>query len=168
MESNLYKIFYFRITDVWKLHCELHSELFDLTCDEYALLLESNIEDLEKKIQQKNSLLEIVKKNDEERERIIQELSEKNPNTSLSSISDVIAFFSDFEPEKENKHLWRFNQLLIDIINKIQEQNKKNQLFISKALNSLRVIREEASGTKTVSTYNSKGLCQNRTLASNP
>jgi len=165
MESNLLKIFYFRITDVWKLHCELHSELFDLTCDEYALLLDSDIEDLEKKITQKNALLGIIKKNDIERELILEELRANNKGMAFDKISDVIEYFSDFPAEKESKHLWRFNQLLIDIVNKIQDQNKKNQLFISKAINSLRVIREEASGTKTVSTYNSQGMRQNRTLA---
>ena len=46
--------------------------------------------------------------------------------------------------------------------------NWKNQLFINKALSSLREIRESAMGTKTVSTYNAKGFTQQRSLERNP
>ncbi len=48
--------------------------------------------------------------------------------------------------------------LLIDIIEKLQTQNKKNQLFLNKAINNLREIREDALGVKSYSTYNNKGL----------
>lgn len=166
-EIQRLKIYYFQITDVWKRHCELHSELFDLTCDEYALLLESDLDNLEAKIADKNNLIEVIKKNDEERNSILEAISKAYPESKIESVSGLIEFFSDFPAEAESKHLWRFNQLLVDIITKIQDQNKKNQIFINKAINSLRSIREEATGTKTVSTYNAKGFRNNRTLEQN-
>ena len=166
MESNSKSIFYFQITDVWKRHCELHSELFDLTCDEYSLLLKSDLDNLEKKIIEKNHIISIIAENEIIRNEVITKmntLSEKK----INSISDVINYFSDFEPEKKDKHLYRFNELLIDIISKIQDQNKKNQIFINKAINSLRVIREDATGKTTVNTYNSSGKTQSRLLENN-
>jgi flagellar biosynthesis/type III secretory pathway chaperone len=166
MDINKTKIFYFQITDVWKRHCELHSELFDLTCDEYALLLDSNIDDLEKKVDDKNNLIEVIKANDEERSHLISKLTAET-GKEVKNAKDVIELFADFQPERESKHLFRFNELLIDIISKIQDQNKKNQLFINKAINSLRQIREDATGTKTISTYNAKGVQQSRTLDAN-
>lgn len=161
------KIYYFQITDIWKRHCELHSELFDLTCDEYALLLESDLDNLEQKIAQKNNLINVIKANDEERNRILANIAKAYPESKIEKVTDLISFFSEFPAEAESKHLYRFNKLLIDIISKIQDQNKKNQLFINKAINSLRSIREEATGTKTVSTYNAKGVRSNRTLEQN-
>lgn len=161
------KIYYFQITDIWKRHCELHSELFDLTCDEYALLLESDLDNLEQKIAQKNNLINVIKENDDERNRILDNIAKAYPESKIEKVTDLITFFGEFPAESESKHLYRFNKLLIDIISKIQDQNKKNQLFINKAINSLRTIREEATGTKTVSTYNAKGVRSNRTLEQN-
>ena len=166
-EVQRLKIYYFQITDIWKRHCELHSELFDLTCDEYALLLESDLDKLEAKIAQKNNLINVIKENDEERFRILGEIAKAYPSSNIENVTGLIEFFKAFPAEAENKHLTRFNNLLLDIISKIQDQNKKNQIFINKAINSLRIIREDATGTKTVSTYNAKGIRNNRTLEQN-
>lgn len=168
MNQDNLKLYYFQITDVWKLHCELHSELFDLTCDEYMYLLESNLDKLDHTIEKKNEIIEIIRLNELERERLLASLSSENPNTSLNNFKDLVTFFSNFGPEKESKHLFRFNELLVDIITKIQNQNKKNQLFINKALHSLKVIREEATGKKSVTTYNKKGVTNSRLLNNNP
>ncbi len=168
MESARLSLFYFQITDVWKRHCELHAELFDLTCDEYALLLNSDLDALEDKVAQKNNIVSLVKENENIRSEVIQELKEHHPSAKLDSISDVIKFFATFEAEKKDKHLERFNNLLLDIIGKIQDQNKKNQIFINKAILSLREIRETATGKTSVHTYNAKGVSQSHTLAKNP
>ncbi len=168
MESTKLGLFYFQITDVWKRHCELHSELFDLTCDEYSLLLTSELDKLEKTIADKNHVIKLVKENETIREEIIKELQTHYPSQKLKTISDVIVFFKDFAAEKKDKHLDRFNKLLIDIIEKIQTQNKSNQIFISKAITSLREIRESATGKTSVQTYNAKGVSTNHTLTRNP
>lgn len=167
MKQDSLKLHYFQITDIWKLHCELHSELFDLTCDEYMHLLESNLDELEVTISRKNEILEIISINEKEREKQLKALANENSSLSLNTFKDLIIFFKDFEPEKESKHLFRFNELLLDIITKIQNQNKKNQMFINKAIHSLKVIREEASGKKSVTTYNKKGVTNSRLLTNN-
>jgi flagellar biosynthesis/type III secretory pathway chaperone len=68
----------------------------------------------------------------------------------------------NYEAETNEKHLYRFNELLIDVIEKIQTQNKKNQLFINKAILSLREIREDAGGVKKYNTYSAKGISKSR------
>lgn len=168
MESTNKSILYFQITDVWKRHCELHSELFDLTCDEYSLLLKSDLDNLEKKIEEKNYILSVIRDNEIIRDEVVAKIKTSSNEKEVTNIKDVISFFSDFEPEMKDKHLYRFNELLIDIIGKIQDQNKKNQIFINKAINSLRAIREDATGKQTVNTYNAQGKTQSRLLEKNP
>ncbi|MAE57430.1 MAG: hypothetical protein CME69_01035 [Halobacteriovorax sp.] len=168
MESTNKSILYFQITDVWKRHCELHSELFDLTCDEYSLLLKSDLDNLEKKIEEKNYILSVIRDNEIIRDEVVAKIKTSSNEKEVTNIKDVISFFSDFEPEMKDKHLYRFNELLIDIIGKIQDQNKKNQIFINKAINSLRAIREDATGKQTVNTYNAQGKTQSRLLEKSP
>ena len=160
--------YYFQITDIWKSQCELHYKLFDLTCDEYALLLDSNVDDLEEKIESKAEVIKKIEANETIRNSILSSIQRDHKELKIDSINDLLEFFATFEAEKDGKHLFRFNALLTDIIEKIQDQNKKNQLFINKALSSLREIRESAMGTKTVSTYNAKGFTQQRSLERNP
>ncbi len=160
--------YYFQITDIWKSQCELHYKLFDLTCDEYALLLDSKIDELEEKVSEKSEIISKIEVNEKARNQILANIQKDYKELKINSINDLVDFFSKFEAEKDGKHLFRFNSLLVDIIEKIQTQNKKNQLFINKALNSLREIRESAMGTKTVSTYNAKGITQQRSLERNP
>lgn len=167
MKTQLAK-YYFQITDIWKSQCELHYKLFDLTCDEYTLLLESDLEKLEEKVAQKALIVSEIEKNEYLRNDILATIKKDYKELEVNSINDLLDFFAKFEAEKEGKHLYRFNALLVDIIEKIQAQNKKNQLFINKALSSLREIRESAMGTKTVSTYNAKGMTQERSLGRNP
>jgi flagellar biosynthesis/type III secretory pathway chaperone len=50
------------------------------------------------------------------------------------------------------------NSLLIDIIHRIQEQNKKNQMFLNKAMLSLREIKQGFTGKKTYTTYGADGM----------
>ena len=51
---------YFQMTDLWKQFCEEHNELFNLTCDEYSLLLRSELELLEEKIEEKNKCIQKI------------------------------------------------------------------------------------------------------------
>tara|TARA_R110000868_G_scaffold100128_1_gene275358 strand:+ start:21666 stop:22169 length:504 start_codon:yes stop_codon:yes gene_type:complete len=158
--DQAYSIHYFRVTDLWKKLCESHQRLLELTFDEYSLLLGSQIEELEEKLDEKNDLIAFIATLDHERKEAISDLNKDlkaRSQKAVSSVSDLITTMRDYEATKDQHHLKRFNALLIDIIEKIQQQNKKNQLFINKALMSLREIREEAVGKKSYSTYNSKG-----------
>ena len=150
-------LYYFEITDLWKRFCEKHMELFDLTCDEYTLLLNSELELLEDKIQEKNQVINSIHHLELIRRELIENINNDFPNEEVNSVSTLLNFMAKYEIEKKEKHLFRFNALLIDLIEKIQAQNKRNQLFINKALHSLKQIRLEAMGKKNYSLYSAKG-----------
>lgn len=150
------EIQYFQITDLWRRLCEEHSLLFDQTCDEYAILLKSDLDQLEEKIVEKEETIERIGRLEKMRSEIVDDIK-KTSQKELSSISALIDYMSDLSFEREQKHLQRFNALLIDIIAKIQNQNKKNQMFINKAILSLQDLRQEALGKKNYNTYNNKG-----------
>lgn len=148
---------YFEVTTVWKQFCEEHNELFTLTCDEYSLLLRSELELLEEKIIEKNECIKRIGTLELVRRELIHDINALYPNKKIDSVSSLLEVMSEYEVESNQKHLFRFNALLIDIIEKIQTQNKRNQLFINKALHSLQQIRLEASGKKNYSTYSARG-----------
>ena len=157
MNNEKQDVFYFQVTDIWKRFCELHTTLFDLTCDEYSLLLGSEIDDLNLKVDEKQGVIDEISSLEKLREDLIKSINETlSEEASIDSVSELLAYFENFDVEKKGKHLFRFNQLLIDVIEKIQAQNKKNQLFINKAILSLQSIREEAAGLKNYSTYTQK------------
>lgn len=159
------EILYFRITDLWKEFCELHNELFDLTCDEYSLLLKSDLENLELKVNDKKLLIKKISLVETERMLLIEDLNKTLPESQkISTISELITFFREFEEKNNLKHLFRFNALLIDIIQKIQDQNKRNQIFINKAIHALKEIRHDAVGQKNYGTYNALGKQTSKSL----
>lgn len=148
---------YFQMTDLWKQFCEEHNELFNLTCDEYSLLLRSELDQLEEKIQQKNECIRRIGTLELVRRDLIQEVNELFPEKTIDSVSTLLEVMSAYEVENNQKHLFRFNALLLDIIEKIQSQNKRNQLFINKALHSLQQIRLEVTGKKNFTSYTARG-----------
>jgi flagellar biosynthesis/type III secretory pathway chaperone len=156
MNDNL-AILYFQITDIWKRLCEEHNDLFGVTCDEYSLLLKSELDLLDEKLVEKSQIIHRISHLENQRKSIIDKINEITPNEEIDSVSKLLSFMQNYEVEKKQKHLFRFNALLIDIIEKIQTQNKRNQLFINKALHSLKQIRVEAQGKKNYSLYTSKG-----------
>ncbi len=156
MNDNL-AILYFQITDIWKRLCEEHNDLFGVTCDEYSLLLKSELDLLDEKLVEKSQIIHRINQLENQRKSIIEKINEITPNEEIDSVSKLLEFMQTYEVEKKQKHLFRFNALLIDIIEKIQTQNKRNQLFINKALHSLKQIRIEAQGKKNYSLYTSKG-----------
>jgi flagellar biosynthesis/type III secretory pathway chaperone len=154
------ELLYFRITDLWKRLCDLHIELYNSTCDEYSLLLESNIDSLNITLEGKNKTINEIDRLDQLRTGLISETNEifnLTETNKIDGIASLLRVFQKYENNLNQIHLKRFNDLLIDIIEKIQNQNKVNQLFINKAVLSLKEIREEAFGEKSYSTYNSSG-----------
>jgi flagellar biosynthesis/type III secretory pathway chaperone len=150
-------ILYFEVTDLWKRLCEEHNDLFAVTCDEYSLLLQSQLDLLEDKLIEKNDIISRISALEAIRRELIVDLNKILPGPPIESVSQLLDVMRNYEVENNQKHLFRFNALLIDIIEKIQAQNKRNQLFINKALLSLKQIRVEATGKKNFSTYSSKG-----------
>jgi flagellar biosynthesis/type III secretory pathway chaperone len=152
---------YFRVTDIWKRLCEEHYTLFNLTCDEYVCLLDSDIENLEAKVAEKEEVIKTIGRLENLRQEVIKELNAALPQgQSLDSVRALLALMIAHPAEAQGRHLDKFNALLIDLIEKIQQQNKRNQAFINKALRSLKDIREEVTGEKSYATYTAKGSAQ--------
>jgi flagellar biosynthesis/type III secretory pathway chaperone len=142
---------------IWQKFCESHTELYDLTCEEYMYLLESDIDSLEGALESKSTLLENITALDTERQSLLTELGTLS-NKELTSLSQLTQELQDNELLADAKQLTSLNALLLDIINKIQDQNKKNQLFLNKAILSLKDLKESFSGKKNYKTYGSNGI----------
>lgn len=158
-----FKIFYFQVTDLWKNICEQHYKLFDLTCDEYECLLASKLDMLDDVIKEKEMTIDFISGLENERNSIVEKvnifLSNHPESKMVKSINDLIDYMVGFENHNDiyDNHLLRFNKLLIDIIEKIQVQNKKNQVFINKAIIELDDIKNQANKNSTYQTYTSMG-----------
>jgi flagellar biosynthesis/type III secretory pathway chaperone len=155
------ELYYYQVTDLWKRLCEEHNALLDATFEEYSQLLESNIELLEKTIEMKVDIIEKINTLDEIRGQVLvtinEELQRSNTSFQISNVTELIIFMQNYEMERKEKHLYRFNELLIDIITKIQEQNRRNQQFLHKAIYSVEGLKQELAGKKSYSVYNAKG-----------
>ncbi len=152
------ELYYHQVIQLWESFCEAHKNLFELTCDEYTFLLDGELEKIEEAVKRKELIINHVSALDQTRQQLISEMNEKNLGTKLiTSVSDLLATFSELEETKPIRILHNLNSLLIDIIEKLQLQNKKNQLFLNRAMVSLREIKEGFSGKKQFSTYGSDG-----------
>ena len=150
------------LVDLWKEFCQSHTDLYELTCDEYLYLLESNIEKLEEAIESKNLILEDISKLDDSRQELIKELSDLS-GENLEKFALLSKYLRENDSETEAKHLDGYNALLLDIIEKIQEQNKKNQVFLNKAILSLQDLRQSFTGKKNYKTYGADGVTKSNT-----
>lgn len=152
------EIHYFQMTDIWQRFCELHSTLHDQTCDEYSLLLSSDLEKLDDVIALKEETIKEISLLESLRYELIEKvnLSLEKP-WKINNVSDLLEYFHNYEVEKKQNYLHNFNNLLLNLIEKIQSQNKKNQVFINKAILSLREIRENAVGKKNYPLYSATG-----------
>ena len=148
---------YHQAVKLWKQFCVEHTALLDATFDEYSLLLSSDVDLLEKKIVEKNKILEKIALLEQERGKLVNSVS-RITDKKVGDIVDFIQILKQYDEKGPDAgHLDKLNKLLIDIIGKIKEQNKKNHLFINKALASLNEMRNSMVGEKIYSTYNSKG-----------
>lgn len=141
---------------LWKGFCELHFELFDLTSLEYISLLGGKIEELEENSSKKQNIVEAIRKLENERKEIIDLINSRS-NNSISSIDSLIKLLEDNSHVTDFKIFSGYNNLLKDLIAKISTQNKKNQLFLHKAINQLQELKGVVAGTSNNQTYNAKG-----------
>jgi len=158
MNDELIQLYYFKVTDIWKRFCEEHNLLFDLTCEEYSFLLKNNMDAIEEVLLKKINVIETISLLESLRAETIEEINNKNIfNKKIVKIKELLPLFKEHEISIGSSHLERFNDLLIEIIEKIQNQNRINQMFITKSLRHLKELREVASGNKSYDTYNAKG-----------
>ncbi|MBL7664172.1 MAG: flagellar export chaperone FlgN [Bacteriovoracaceae bacterium] len=149
---------YDRLIHLWRTFCELHTLLYDLTCEEYANLLASDFDALEQTVKHKEQLLIQIGNIEEERKLFIAEINQERIfENEILNIHDLIECLKQFELEKSGQHLSKFNLLLVDIIERIQAQNKKNQIFLNRAMQNLKDIKNTFSGKKNYQTYTAHG-----------
>lgn len=151
-----YEFHYGQLVEMWRSFCDLHTSLFELTCEEYLILLKSDIEGLEEIILKKDKLIEEIKVIEKQRRSLIEEINASS-NAKIQNVSDLLNFFHEYDKKQDDQFLKKFNQLLISIIEKIQDQNKKNQQFLNKAILSLKDIKTSFRGKQSFTTYNSQG-----------
>jgi len=149
---------YFYLTDLWQQLCEEHALLFNLTCDEYLHLLDSDLESIEKVVEEKNGVIKRISKLENIRKEYLKSLnSNLKDGEKINSNSDLLKFLGNSDIEKDQKHFIRFNTLLVNIIGKIKKQNKRNQIFLRKAMISLSEWKKEALGEKNFQVYTASG-----------
>lgn len=149
--------------DIWERLCKLHSELLDLTCEEYLNLLASDLEQLEVTVNLKDETLRRIGIVDSRRLNLIQEINSSNfIGFKLDKASEMIELFK-LNNLKNHEHLPKLNQLLISIIEKIQLQNKRNQIFLNKAMKSLDELKSSFKGGQPLTTYGPQGKTVTKT-----
>lgn len=157
------KLYYQQILSVWEGFCQLHNELYELTCEEYLTLLESDIDKLESMLPIKEEIISKIGELEKERAELIDTLNRVAIfSTKISRAGDLLAAFSEIDQATGIPALKNLNGLLVDIVHKIQDQNKKNQQFLNKAMLSLREVKQGFTGKKTYTTYGADG--QTRTI----
>lgn len=142
-----------RTCSLWRDFCEVHNELYALSCQEHIHLINSELEDLDQCVTVKKSLIEIVDKLEAYRKELISEINGYFQSNAKKA-SEIINLF---QLKTDADILEKYNLLLVDIIEKIQTQNKHNRIFLNKALYSLNQIKKDFSGENYVETYNSQG-----------
>jgi flagellar biosynthesis/type III secretory pathway chaperone len=153
------KLYYQHVLNVWEGFCHLHKELYDLTCEEYLTLLASDIEKLESMLPIKEEIIGKIGELEKERTELIDKLNQNALFTQkIYKASDLLNLFSELDRTATIPALKNLNGLLIDIIEKIQDQNKKNQVFLNKAMLSLRDIKQGFTGKKSYTTYGADGM----------
>lgn len=158
--SDMKKLYYQQAIIIWEEFCKLHRDLFDLTCDEYLVLLASDIDKLEDMLPIKEEVIGRITLMEKERAALLHTLNTKELlSEPLTKVGDLIEYFEDIEAQSGINALKNLNALLVDIIVKLQEQNKKNQQFLNKAMISIRDLKESYTGKKKAyTTYGSDGM----------
>jgi flagellar biosynthesis/type III secretory pathway chaperone len=152
------KLYYQRVLYVWEEFCRLHKDLYDLTCEEYLTLLESDIDKLESMLPLKEEIISKIGELEKERSDLIEKLNSVTLfSNTIVRAGDLLSAFSDIDSQMGIPALKNLNSLLIDIIHKIQDQNKKNQQFLNKAMLSLREVKQGFTGKKQYTTYGANG-----------
>ena len=144
---------------IWQQMCETHHQLLDLTTLEYSHLLSSDMESLEITLAEKTDILERIKIQEEHRILLLEQINSILPESHpISTAKNLIELFQEnLDTQDSAKLLENQNDLLIHLINDIRTHNKKNQLFLNKALSSLNELKQEMFGKKSFQSYGPKG-----------
>lgn len=143
--------------DVWQNFCQLHSLLYELTCDEYMHLLASDMDKLDDTLLKKEEVISEINQLEQTRVEVIDDLNILL-GTNVSKLSDFSELLRQHNLITIGQRVDKLNLILLDIIEKLQDQNKKNQIFLNKALLSLQELKDSFSGGgKKYKTYGANG-----------
>ena len=152
-QRELYK----SIINLWQRLCNLHQSLLEVTTEEYTSLLSSDLEKTAEILETKKNLIKEIAKEDLIRQKLVSEILGPETLADGYKFSDLKTFFNKFEIESKGNHLNNFNLILLDTINKIKAQNKKNRFFINRAMISLDGLKLPSNINPNHSLYNKNG-----------
>lgn len=159
MKDETLRLYHQQSIEVWECFCKLHRELYELTCEEYQALLSGEIETLETLVIKKEKIMFQINDWESRRSEMIESLNKSLPSDSkISGVSQLLKLMKEQETQMAIPALKNLNSLLIDIITETQEQNKRNQVFLNKAMMSLREIRQGFGGKKSYTVYGADGM----------
>ena len=147
------------LVDLWQEFCEKHTMLYEYTCDEYMHLLESDIDKLNVTLCEKKVLLAEINDLDQHRKEITEEvLALMQVTSGPAKLTFLLEELEKTDEKIAATHIGKLNLILLDIIEKIQDQNKKNQIFLNKAILSLKELKESFNGKTQYKTYSPSGM----------
>lgn len=156
-QSLILNLQFQEIINLWKEFCSLHTELYEQTCEEYKYMISSDIELLEKTVDEKKLLIESINELDLQRQLLLAQINDSIKDNEINKASDLISYMKKNELTNFSEQLDGYNSLLISIVEKIQDQNKTNQIFLNRAIISLQELKQNFQGKKTFKTYNFRG-----------
>tara|TARA_B100001971_G_scaffold214585_1_gene252881 strand:+ start:88374 stop:88880 length:507 start_codon:yes stop_codon:yes gene_type:complete len=142
--------------DVWQNFCQLHSLLYELTCDEYVHLLSSDLDKLDDTLNNKQEVIAEINQLEEQRAQTIHEINQLL-GTDVQKISAFTDLLREHNLTNVSTRIDKLNLILLDVIEKLQDQNKKNQIYLNKALISLQELKDSFGGGKKYKTYGANG-----------
>lgn len=147
------------VASLLKSQCELHTDLYERTCQEYALLLESEIDSLDELVQEKQKIIRQIELAEKERLHVLENLKKTAPTLSFNKLGEMLTTLKACGLKTDAEAIEKLNMILLDIVDKIQEQNKRNQVFLNKAIVSLKDLKASFNkdNPKQFKTYNSLG-----------
>jgi flagellar biosynthesis/type III secretory pathway chaperone len=160
--NQVQKESYKNIVNLWQRMCDLHQALLETTAKEYYSLLSSELENTEKILNEKKLIIEKINIEEKNRKKLVNETLGPSSLDESYTFRDLKKHFDQFEIEREGDHLNNFNLILKDTIEKIKTQNKKNRIFINRALISLDGLKLPYGESKEHSLYNKDGTKQRK------
>lgn len=159
MMDQALRLYHQQAVEVWENFCRLHRDLFERTCDEYQALLSGELESLETLVALKEAIMAEINDWETRRANLIHEMNGSGHlRHKIKNISDLLSALQRPESQLPIPALHNLNALLIDIITRTQEQNKRNQLFLNRALLNIRELKDGFTGKRTYTTYGSDGM----------
>ncbi len=149
------------LRDMWQEFCEKHTELYEKTCDEYMHLLSSDIDALETTVNEKKNVINYINKLEQARNEVTNEVTQFYGIDRTEKLSFLLNHLKENGENNIATQIEKLNLVLLDIVEKIQEQNKKNQFFLNKAIHSLNELKESFTGKTNYKTYSSSGMATN-------